>query len=401
MLYGLPLTDNIPPAFKKIALYPIGLQSQVRNSSEPFIADPSGDRSSFNINGEKTIPVYGTIGFGVEIYDYLNGSPNRCGIYSIELFVDGKRVYYSKMDEFSFSESRFINAHIDYALKQEKNINIQHLYKLPYNELSIYKYIQNNGLVEITDTLFHEIKISATDANGNSSSLEFRLKGTETPQVKKENKEFYGKILPFNMESGFSEKDIELAFPSFCFYNDVSFTYSRTKGRDVFLSDIFQLHNENTPVHKQFKLSLAPTEIPSLNADKYCIVKIEKDDQLSYVGGLYENGMMTAQVRNFGNFAITMDTLAPTIKPMNLHSGKDLSEQPGISFAVNDDLSGIKSYNGYIDNQWVLFEYDPKNDLISYEFDQRVPISKKNHEIEIYLIDVQGNTNVYHTSFYR
>jgi hypothetical protein len=84
-----------------------------------------------------------------------------------------------------------------------------------------------------------------------------------------------------------------------------------------------------------------------------------------------------------------------------MHPGKDMSGLKGMRFIIKDELSGITDYQGYIDNQWVLFEYDPKNDLLVYEFDSMVPISKKNHELEIRLSDALGNLRVYHTVFQR
>jgi hypothetical protein len=49
----------------------------------------------------------------------------------------------------------------------------------------------------------------------------------------------------------------------------------------------------------------------------------------------------------------------------------------------------------------VLFEYDPKNDLLSYEFDDRVPILEKKRDLEIHLTDAKGNKTIYQTVFIR
>ena len=44
-----------------------------------------------------------------------------------------------------------------------------------------------------------------------------------------------------------------------------------------------------------------------------------------------------------------------------------------MKFRIYDELSGIKSYEGRINNNWILFEYDNKNDVI---------ISKKKNSIQ-------------------
>ena len=50
-----------------------------------------------------------------------------------------------------------------------------------------------------------------------------------------------------------------------------------------------------------------------------------------------------------------------------------------ISIRVNikDDLSGIKSYRGEIDNKWILMEYDPKRERLTHYFDKN--LSKGKH----------------------
>lgn len=44
-----------------------------------------------------------------------------------------------------------------------------------------------------------------------------------------------------------------------------------------------------------------------------------------------------------------------------------------IQVKIGDALSGIDSYNGYIDGKWVNFYYDAKNDLMEYVIDGNCP----------------------------
>lgn len=399
--YDFPIKDKRPPEFKKLVIYPRSYRSQVKNSPEKYISEPTVVNGKYTVNSGKPVLVYGDIGLGIEVYDYLDGAANRCGVYSIELLIDGKRKFLSEMNEFSFSESRFINAHIDYALKYETKSSVQRLYKLPYNELSILKFLDNDGISDIRDSLVHEVTIRAVDSYGNFSDLNFSLKGTGSPVPMISDHNFNGKILPYNAPSGFSDRNIELRFPAYCFYEDVEFSYARISGSGELFSDIYTIHSEKTPVHKSYSISITPDEIPSMHPEKLCLIAFDELGEASYAGGEFEDGKISAELRSFGKYAVSIDTLAPEIRPLNFYSGKDLDAQADLRLEVKDDLSGIASYNGYIDNQWVLFEYDPKNDLLTYEFDSKVPISKKNHELEVYLSDEKGNTNVYHTIFYR
>ena len=59
-----------------------------------------------------------------------------------------------------------------------------------------------------------------------------------------------------------------------------------------------------------------------------------------------------------------------------------------MKFRIYDELLGIKSYEGRINNNWILFEYDNKNDII---------ISKKKNSIQSFqgkfVLEVIDNAN--------
>jgi len=74
--------------------------------------------------------------------------------------------------------------------------------------------------------------------------------------------------------------------------------------------------------------------------------------------------------------------------------------EPGqIRFKIKDNLSGIKKYAGFIDDKWVLFEYDEKSAVIKYRFDEHISKGKQ-HKIRLLIDDHKRNQNVYEASFY-
>ena len=117
-------------------------------------------------------------------------------------------------------------------------------------------------------------------------------------------------------------------------------------------------------------------------------------------GGEWKDGMVKANIRSFGRYMVLVDTIAPQLKPLNLSGSPDMSLKPSIRFRVNDQQSGVRSYEGYIDNHWVLFEYDLKNDLVFYQFDPKRLKRGKYHELELYIIDNKDNIAYYYTEFY-
>ncbi len=401
LMYKFPVKDDIAPKFTQLLIYPRGEDAQIRQGYSQIVFELEKHDDLYTIANKEDVSVFGKIGFGVEVYDYLNGSRNRCGVYTLELKIDGERYFMTEMGEFSFSESRFINAHIDYEYKKEKQHSVQRLYKLPYNELSIYKQVRGDGLIDIMDTALHQISILATDAYGNQSELSFNIKGAGVKQNMASKSVKYDQLLPYNAAGSFVDRDIKMSFPAYTFYEDVPFTYARTAGLPETESDIFHVYSPIAPIHKKIKLSLKPNSDLSLFKDKLCMVSINDNNEISCVGGKYENGYVTTELRSFGKYAVAIDSIAPTIQALNIQSGMNLNGQSSIRFLIKDELSGISSYKGYIDNEWILMQFDPKNDLLFYTFDDERIGSQKNHEFELYIEDSKGNTSFYHTNFFR
>ena len=123
--------------------------------------------------------------------------------------------------------------------------------------------------------------------------------------------------------------------------------------------------------------------------------------KLSSAGGSYNNGWVTTNIRSFGNYALTADTIPPEIIPISISNSSALTETSKIRFIISDELSGIGSVVGYLDNQWVLFDYDAKEDLILHSFDpERFEMGKKHH-LKLYVTDSKGNNSVYEATFYK
>jgi hypothetical protein len=61
-----------------------------------------------------------------------------------------------------------------------------------------------------------------------------------------------------------------------------------------------------------------------------------------------------------GKYALAIDTTAPTVSMGKSIEGRWVSTQKTIQLSINDTGSGIKSYDGYLNGNWILFEYDTK-----------------------------------------
>jgi hypothetical protein len=64
-----------------------------------------------------------------------------------------------------------------------------------------------------------------------------------------------------------------------------------------------------------------------------------------------------------GKYALAIDT-TPTVSMGKSIEGRWVSTQKTIQLSINDTGSGIKSYDGYLNGNWILFEYDTKTRII-------------------------------------
>ena len=68
--------------------------------------------------------------------------------------------------------------------------------------------------------------------------------------------------------------------------------------------------------------------------------------------------------------------------------------------AINHEISGIKNYRATINNQWILMEYDAKNNTISYDFADGISKQTKNY-LKVIVTDNVGNNSKFETIFFR
>jgi hypothetical protein len=165
------------------------------------------------------------------------------------------------------------------------------------------------------------------------------------------------------------------------------------------LSDLHYVHSKFTPVQKAYTISIKPTRIPDGKESKMLIVRYDDDQKKSAANSFWSAGYLTAEVLSFGRFYVGIDTIAPDISANGLVQGADLTGKKEISIKITDDLSGIKSYVPTIDGNWALFEYDKKNNLLIYRFDETRIKKGTKHSFSIKVTDNKNNSSSYNCSF--
>jgi len=423
MLFNFNITDNIKPEIHNLYIYPIDSKSMVNEKNEKEKVPVYGKNGRYRVPAHKTISLSGNIGFGLELTDYQDLTNNKFGIYSIELKIDSTIVYYMELNEFSYNETRYINSYMDFEEYLKHNARIHKTYIEPNNKLSIYKETINRGIFSfITDSMY-DITFTVKDVYSNTSILNFSTRRdtitsdslnydntdsllNETVatdnEISSETNTSSGqaiKTMPYQLAHYFDNKDIIIIIPKDALYDTINFTYSRTAINTGMYSDIHHIHNRYTPLHKDYTLSIKTDSLTEYLTEKALIACIGTK-RIKYAGGEIKDGYITAEIREFGDYAIVVDTVPPKIKPLNIKKNANLANSGRIDIKITDDLSGINTYSGYIDNNWVLFEYEPKKNLITYTFDNMVNKNGELHDFKLIVTDLKNNRSEYITTFY-
>lgn len=395
LLFGLPVNDAQPPVFKTLAIYPRGGGSIVNGKNKVLKRKIKKGKSGFVIDTRDSLTASGFIGFGVEVADRETRGKSDNGVFSIELLVNGRTIYNHVMEKFSFSESRYVNAHVDYSDKYFNNSKIQRSFQLKNDKLSIYRKNENRGVIEIKPDSVYKIQYIISDASGNTSRLSFTVRGKKVADSETENKA----LVP-------SEKVIErktenalLTIPAFSFYEDVS-------EQDCKLSVLkkeqygprIKAGNSSVPIHENAILRIRPYEMVDSLKVKLVIYSVSKGGGIQFqAGNMNKEGWLETRIKTLGEYGVTLDTIPPRIRfpfsPSKTKSAEVFTIKKGKSVNVflDDNFSGVSSFNVLLNGNWILAEYEPKEKLLFVNLPD--DLAGGGYSLEISAKDAAGNVS--------
>ena len=424
------IEDNIKPTIKSVSLKTLSFDSRI-NGMYGLLDIPIQGGNKINLNLE------GDIGISVSAFDMLDGYLHKVGISRFQLFLDNKLLVDNKIDTLSYSETNFVTWFIDQDIFKKFRKQYVKLYQDDGNKLSFHKNSEN-GIINFNKQKSYKINIVVFDFFNNKSTVEINVNTNEIKKYnfidlfddnyyvlgntlvirsKIENREF--------IEVKFSNRlDISRSIFSDELYNYYIIDLRNDLPEKAFLQDkeidfnfieiendkIYDLDNKNLkleiannnifdtmyvefekkidtiekfifknslPLKKVVSVTLKPKNI--YNKEKSFIYDIS--NKPSFIGGVWEENNIVFKTSELSEYSILEDKEPPVIERVKFNN--DL-----MVFRIYDELSGIKSYEGRINNNWILFEYDNKNDII---------ISKKKNSIQSFkgrfVLEVIDNTN--------
>jgi hypothetical protein len=391
MLFGFDkfLKDTKKPVIYSIYAYPLDAKSLVNQSKRPLLLNLSLQKDGTYL-ADKVV-ANGKIGFGINTFDYDDVSFNKNGVYKVQSFYNGIPNFGYQFDTYSFDEMRYVNALIDYAMYKQTQQRVQKLFmKSPYN-LSIIKTDATNGVLNVVPNLTTQYRIEVSDFYGNLTTVNIPIANEILPVIIA-NEPVPKYLVKAKNESNFSKENMSVFFPANTFYEDFNLNF------DV-INDTLFLHSDTVPAHSNFTIEIDDHKFSESQREKLFIASVGVN-KLGYNRTYRKGSVFTTYVKTLGKYALVLDTIPPKISIANPIEGKWLTDKKQIQFTISDDLSGIKSYNGYLNGKWILFEYDNKTKKITHYFSDGI-VAEGLNELKIIVVDNLGNSTIFETRFFR
>ncbi|MCS6928952.1 MAG: M23 family metallopeptidase [Saprospiraceae bacterium] len=399
LLFNLPIADKDAPELLALKIY--YLNDRRETIADQILSVERRPNGNYGLKGGDTLmlPAW-RVGFALQAFDRATGNTfNKNGLFSLRLFADEQQIFGWRAQELDFDETRYINAHIDYAEYKRSGMWFQRCYLLAGDRLSMYEYTSNFGVVPLYQNRLTFVSLLAADAYGNPAVLRFWVRrGDVQPIVFSPHQ----RQLSWETSHRIEIDGFALHIPASALYETLYFQYMVSPPLRGGLTPTHHVHNDNTPLHRYCTLSLRPiVEIPPLLTSKALILYLEGKRPES-VGGRWVNGAVETRIRELGRYAVFVDTVAPTIQPVAFSA--NMRGKAFMAFAISDNFSTKDSarplrYRATVDGKWILFEFDRKNGLLTHHFDEGIAPGK--HSLRLVVIDDRDNVAVFEQSFVR
>lgn len=389
MLFGLLPADTKAPTIRKLMVFPLSDDARINNSATKTTLELRNKGNNQYVTNK--ITASGTIGFGLNVFDRLDGALNKNGIYSLEMKLNGTRVYYHDLETFSFAESKYINLLIDYKHYTKFRRRFQKTHKVDENRLSIYEDLVNNGKIDIEDRYTYHVEIIAKDFKGNTSSISIPIEGVQSNSLftKKDTTNFKIKANDFHK---FKQENVTIAFPKNTFYKDCFLDFTVK-------NDTAKIHEPIIPLDKRYTLTFFTPHLTEKEKQQVYIANINRN-RSRYTSTKKKLDKVYTTTKSLGTYTLQFDSIPPTAKLYNFKNNQWISQLKKLKVKIRDKESGIKNYRATIDNDWVLMEYNHKKGILSYDFSDKKLVGSK-HLFKLVVSDNVGNTKIISATFFR
>ncbi|WP_221409059.1 M23 family metallopeptidase [Reichenbachiella versicolor] len=453
LLFGFnEIKDTTPPTLSKVAFVPMDANARINGvfARHEFNVIKNSDGVEV-LDGD--IFLQGNIGVEVYAYDRLDGANNKNGIPYQTMLVDGKPVFKQAIDKLSFAQSRSILVHTNYQRSSQGGRRFNKMYIDDGNHLDFYETGRSKGIYRFNDPLAHDIEFRFSDAYGNISQYVFTINQIDTKStgraiytgIQEDEFEFVNnyvhfktdlidhgycealmhvdgeirkeqlayddndmgyflwdlrnsipdsisvcdndiiidpvEMIPSNIITSWKSSTASVSFPKKSLFDTMYLRYQYSNIDREF----FEFKNSDVPFNQSVIVTLSPRSFYPIS--KSSVYTLNSRKRFEFVGGDWHDGQITFKTKNLGRYTIEMDTIPPKITPLSKSYGV-------VRFRVQDNRSGIKIVKAYLNNDWILMNYDVKSGRIWS--DDKVNVQG---EFKLEVIDKVDNKSIFERSY--
>lgn len=329
---------------------------------------------------------WGKVGFGIWANDYMEVTYNKYGVRETVLRVDGNEVFRSCMDGIPPTVNRRINYWGDYQHYFRYGTWYLKSFRTPGNTLPFITADGNGGIVDFNEERNYHIEYSLADYFGNTSVYEFVVCGNkEDIQGVKQGKQ--RETMHGDRLSTYSYPGVYVVIPKGMLDDDITLSPRKMVGNDAF-SPLYSFYDRPCPLASWAELGIAVRSNVADTGKLYV-----KSNDGKYCGGRYRDGWVVANIRELGiAYCLAYDSLAPRIVPFGRNSW--VSRQR-VRVLVTDGESGLMTFKGFLDGEFVLFERIDKTDIYECKLPE-TPVRRlgKQRMLTLVAIDKRKNKSV-------
>ena len=381
--------DTRKPEIQGVIVYPI--DSTLVNKSQKPIEVSFNKTADGNYLASKVI-ANGKIGFGINAFDYCTNQYNKNGLFKVKAYLNGVSYYEYELQSFAFDESRFVNSLIDYQRYGKLRQRVQKLFQeIPF-PLSIVKANKTNGIIHVQPGVTYTYRVELFDFHGNKVQLTIPVEyGNQETVFKKEIKKTKY-FLKSKNEYNYAKDNVSVYIPENTFYEDFYMDFDVKDG-------VLNLHDESVPGYKNMTITFS--DVQGLTEEQLSKTFIATIDgyKLDYNKTYRKGNTFKLYTRNLGKYKLSQDYDAPRIYNVNFVEGKNLKNQTTISVYIADNLSGIDTYNAYLNGEWILMEYDYKTKKLIHRLDEK-KYNEGRNDLKIIVTDDMQNSTTFESFFF-
>ena len=382
---GHHVKDALPPMAHGFMAYPVNGEGIFNNNP----GKSSHSFSSHNLPNKFT--AWGKVGFGIWANDYMEITYNRYGVKKTELLVDGKSVFKSNVNRIPYEKTVQVNAWGDHEHFLRYNVWYMHSFLYPGMGLQMLSADKSKGIVNFNQERDYHLEYVLTDFKGNTSRYTFTVTGQKRAFAPQRQTSALRSVY-WNRPYALQTDGVQLLIKPNSVANAITLTPTISRKDDA-LSNACTFTNNAERLFRPARISLKLTKRVKDTSKLYIS---GRGYVTRYLGGTYEKGWVTANMRDLHlQYSIDYDDEPPIVSPVGQGNWNATKT---IKLGLTDAKSGVDTYQGYIDGQFVLFEDVPLSPWVACKLAE-TPIKRtgKQRRLAFFAIDNQGNKRRFET----